>query len=59
MASSVIETRDQVVAEQDDELFPGHFSYEDLNQYFYWSGINSIIFKKCITCATVQGQEKK
>ena len=58
--------RDQVLAENHDELFAGHFSIKKmlrkLKQYFYWPGMNAAVYKKCescLTCATVQGQERK
>ena len=58
--------RDKVVAEHHDELFVGHFSVkktlQKLKLYFYWPGMSSSVFKKCescLTCATVQGQERR
>ena len=35
---------------------------QKLKQYFYWPGMNAAVYKKCesfLTCATVQGQERK
>ena len=34
---------------------------QKLKQYFYWSGMSLMTFKKCelcLTCATTQGQER-
>ena len=55
--------KDQVIAENHDA---GYFSVkkalQKLNQYFHWPGMNVAVYKKCescLTCATVQGQERR
>ena len=58
--------RDNIVSENHDAIFSGHFSakkmLQRLKQYFYWPGMSSMVFKKgesCLTCATTQGQERR
>ena len=58
--------RDKVVTENHDALFSRNFSAKKmlnkLQQYFYWPGMSSLIYKKCescLICATTQGQERR
>jgi len=58
--------RDLVVAEHHDELLTGLFSVkktlQKLKMYVYWPDMSSLVFKRCescLTCTTVQGQERR
>ena len=56
----------QVVNEQHDGTFAGHFSYKKMysrvRQYYYWRGMSHDILRKCeacVDCASVQGHGLK
>ena len=57
--------RDQVVSENHNEFFAGHFSVKKMlqrsTQYFCWPGMNAAVYKKCesrLACATVQRKQE-
>ena len=61
-----VQLRDQVLTENHDALYTGHFAakktYEKVSQYYFWPGMKGDIYKKCsncVACASLQGQRRR
>ena len=61
-----LQLRDQVLTENHDAMYAGHFAtkkmYQKVSQYYFWPGMKGDIYKKCsncVTCASVQGQGRR